>query len=367
MVFFYHAALPIPALRLLADDSVAHDFYETASQAGGLGVAFFFVLSGFILTWTARDDDSATRFLRRRLVKIYPNYVLAWCLAMLLFAASYTPVGTAITNLFMLQVWVPDFQVNFSVDPPSWSLGTEFFFYALFPLVLLGVKRIAAANLKYWACGVGLAVLATPVLVYLVLPSAPAIPNEPTVSVVQYWVGYILPPTRLLDFVLGILVARMVMAGRWRGIGMVPATILLVGAYVLSAYLPYLYGQSALFVIPAALLIAAVAVADIEGRWTPFRNRFMTWLGEVSFAFYLFHFIVLATLRMVLGEQLFSPGETVALLCVALLVSVAVSGAVYTVFERPITRRWSSPKRPKKSQSSEPAESSASSKEETPA
>jgi peptidoglycan/LPS O-acetylase OafA/YrhL len=340
-VFAYHAWLPIPALRLVNDDSVAYGVYDKVSQAGGLGVGFFFVLSGFILTWSARPGDKPTSFWRRRIVKIYPNYVVAWVLAMVLFAAAYTPTWRAILNFFMLQVWIPDFDTNFSVNPPGWSLGAEAFFYACFPLLLAFATRIRPERLKYWIGGTVALVVLKAVFTYAVFPDTPAIPGEATVSVSQYWFGYILPPVRVLDFALGILVARAVMTGRWRNIGMTASVILLAGGYWLAESTPYLYGQSAIFVVPAALLIAAAAIADNEGRFTLFRNRFMTWLGEISFAFYLVHFIVLAYGRSVLGTQLYSTAETIGLLLAELVVAVLVAWALYALVERPITRRWS--------------------------
>ena len=341
LVFAYHAALPIPSMRLFADDAVAYGFYDRASQAGGLGVGFFFVLSGFILTWSARPGDTPRTFWRRRFVKIYPNYVVAWVLAMVLFASAYTPAWRAVTNLFMLQVWVPDFDTNFSVDPPGWSLGAEAFFYALFPVLLAFATRIRPERLKFWISGLIVLVVAKPVLGYLLFPDTPAIPGEASVSVSQYWFGYILPPVRVLDFALGILVARAVMAGRWRDIGMLWSGALLVGGYVLAESTPYLYGQSAVFIVPAALLIAAAATADNENRFTVFRNRVMTWLGEISFAFYLVHFIVLTYGRSLLGDRYFSTSATIALLVAGVAVSIAVSWLLYSVVERPITRRWS--------------------------
>jgi peptidoglycan/LPS O-acetylase OafA/YrhL len=341
LVFAYHASLPVPALRLFADDSVAYGFYDAASKAGGLGVGFFFVLSGFILTWSARRGDRASAFWRRRFVKVYPNYLVAWVLALVLFAGAYTPAWRAVTNLFMLQAWLPDFDTNVSVDPPGWSLGAAAFFYAMFPLLLVFARRIRPDRLKFWLGGLVALVVARSALAYLMFPDTPAIPGEATVSVSQHWFGAILPPVRVLDFALGILVARAVMTGRWRDIGMTAAGVLLAGAYVLAESVPYLYGQSTLFVIPAALLIAATAIADTEGRFTLFRSRVMTWLGEISFAFYLMHVIVLAYGRSLLGDRLFSTSTAIALLAGGVVVSIAVSWALYRVVEAPITRRWS--------------------------
>ncbi|PZT74844.1 MULTISPECIES: acyltransferase family protein [unclassified Streptomyces] len=345
LVFLYHAALPIPALRLLQDDSVVGDFYLLAGQAGGLGVTFFFVLSGFVLTWSVRKQDTARAFWRRRFVKIYPNYVVAWVLAMVLFASAYTSTGTALANLLMVQVWSPDFNTYFSVDPPSWSLGAEAVFYAAFPLLNNAFRRIAPAHLKYWIIGAIVVVVATPALAYALLTNTPGIPGGETSSVVQYWVAYVLPPVRIVDFALGMLVAHAVANGRWRDIGMAWSGLLLVVGYTLTAYVPYLYGQRAACVVPVVLLIAAAARADVENRPSPFRNRAMIWLGEISFAFYLLHFVVLAYGRELLGVQMYSTAATALLLIASAAVTVVLSWALYAWVEAPVTRRWSKSRR----------------------
>ncbi|MFB8167731.1 acyltransferase family protein [Kitasatospora purpeofusca] len=344
-VFAYHAALPIPTLRFFADDSTEFRFVDLADQAGGLGVAFFFVLSGFVLTWSARPGDTATGFWRRRMVKIVPNYVVAWALAMIFFAGSYTPVRTAVLNLLMLQVWIPDFNTYFSVDPPSWSLGAELVFYLSFPLLHRALRRIRPERLFLWIGGTVAAIVATPALAYLVLPDTPGVPGGYDSSVVQYWFSYVLPPVRLLDFALGILVALAVRSGRWRDIGMVWSGLLLVAGYVATRWVPYLYAQRVTTVVPIALLVASAAIADRDGRFTPFRNRAMTWLGEISFAFYLLHFIVLTEMRDLLGTKLYSTLEGIGLLLLAIGVTVLLSWILYRLVEAPITKRFSSPRR----------------------
>ncbi|AXI78507.1 acyltransferase family protein [Peterkaempfera bronchialis] len=344
-VFLYHAALPIPSLRLLADDGAETGFTRLAGQAGGLGVTFFFVLSGFVLAWSARKGDTATHFWRRRFVKIYPNYVIAWVLAMVVFAGAYTPMRTALANLLMVQSWIPDFNTYFSVDPPSWSLGAEAVFYLAFPLLYGACRRIRPQHLKYWIGGVVAGIVATPLAAYALLPDTPGIPGGDASSVVQYWFAYVLPPVRMMDFALGILAALAVRNGRWRNIGMVWSSLLLVAGYALTRYVPYLYGQRAATIVPVVLLIAAAALADNENRFTLFRNRAMTWLGEISFAFYLLHFIVLAYLRELLGARMFSVPATIGLLIGAAAVSVLLSWALYALVEAPITRRFSKPRR----------------------
>jgi peptidoglycan/LPS O-acetylase OafA/YrhL len=132
-----------------------------------------------------------------------------------------------------------------------------------------------------------------------------------------------------------------VLNGRWKNIGMIWSSVLLVGGYVLANHVPYLYGQRATCIIPVALLIAAAAIADAEGRFTIFRNRAMTWLGEVSFAFYLLHFVVLATVRKLLGTRMLGTPEWIALTAAEIGIAILLAWALYALVERPITRRFS--------------------------
>ncbi len=75
-VFAYHSHVrvssPIPA------STKALRYW--ASAAGAVGVSFFFVLSGFVLTWSARPGQRARTFWRRRVAKIYPNHLATFVL-----------------------------------------------------------------------------------------------------------------------------------------------------------------------------------------------------------------------------------------------------------------------------------------------
>ncbi|MFE5537142.1 acyltransferase family protein [Streptomyces sp. NPDC056492] len=345
VVFLYHAALlGFLGVPWLSSASAVTTYYDAVAHAGALGVTFFFVLSGFVLTWSARDTDTAPRFWRRRFLKIVPNYVIVWALAMLVFAAPITDMTIGLLNLFMVQVWYPDFAVNFGVNPAGWSLGVEAVFYLLFPVLLHWIKKIPARRLNAWVVAVVAGIIATPLLSTLLVPAGAMMATEPDTSVNQYFFSYILPLPRVLDFALGILVARSVMAGRWRNIGMVWSGVLLAAAFVLGYFTPPIYSTRAVCVIPAALLIAAGAIADDEGRFTLFRNRAMVWLGDISFAFYLVHYTVMVAVWKLLGSHAYSNTAAVGLMVLAMGVAILASWALYTLVERPITRRWSNPK-----------------------
>lgn len=345
LVFLFHAVLPFASIRVFADSGVERGIYAALGGVAGLTMPFWFMLSGFILIWSARPGDTARAFWRRRYAKIVPPYIVAWVLALVLVegldGASTTP-AQGFLSLFMLQSWVPDVATNFAVNNVSWSLSTEAFFYLAFPVMYMVLKRIPARQLKYWIGGVIAAVALTPLLTYLIIPVGTAVvPNEPAQSANYFWFAYVFPPGRLLDFALGMLVGRAVVLGRWRNIGMIWSGVLLAISYGLALTVPWLYGLRIVCIIPAALLIAAGAIADNEGRFTPFRNRTMVWLGEISFAFYLVHFTVLEYTRHLLGTRLFGTPAAIGILVAELAVCVLLAWALYAWVERPLTRRWS--------------------------
>ncbi len=52
-----------------------------ATRALPVAVSFFFVLSGFVLTWSWTDDRPLAAFWRDRAARILPVYLFAWLIA----------------------------------------------------------------------------------------------------------------------------------------------------------------------------------------------------------------------------------------------------------------------------------------------
>ncbi|MFK3734509.1 acyltransferase family protein [Streptomyces sp. NPDC088090] len=340
LVFLHHGIW----VNVFSDRDVVSLYHDLFITAGHVGVSFFFLLSGFVLTWSARKKDTFGRYLRRRVAKLYPNHVVTFVAALLLVATT-TELYQAIPNLLMVQSWFPVYSLMFSVNPPSWSLACEALFYLAFPLLLRWANRIPVEKLWWWVGGVVAAVIGVAVFAQTVLAGGPAMPDGQPIGLYQFWFVYALPPVRALDFFLGILLARIVINGRWIRVGMLPAALLFVACYALASQLPYVYGLNAATIIPIALLVPAAAVADVEGRRTGLRGRFAIWLGEISYAFYLVHAIVLIWCRAQLGHpQGWSTPAGLALLLAGLVASVLVAWALYALVERPAMRRWSRPR-----------------------
>src|SRR5947209_7954479 len=76
--------------------------------AGETGVAFFFVLSGFVLTWGHAGRLEARRFHVRRFARVWPSHAVMWAVALTVaVTAEAVTWPAAVVNLLLLQGWIP--------------------------------------------------------------------------------------------------------------------------------------------------------------------------------------------------------------------------------------------------------------------
>jgi len=99
-----------------------------------ISVIIFFVLSGFVIGYTTPQKytkDECRKYIWRRLIRLYPVYLIA---LLLTYCLSKESIGILdiLGNIFFLQSWfVPLIHSN----QPLWSLHYEFMFYLLFLIV----------------------------------------------------------------------------------------------------------------------------------------------------------------------------------------------------------------------------------------
>ena len=114
-----------------------------AAAYGYAGVSFFFMLSGFVLAWSCTDQP-ARRFWWLRLSRIWPLQFLIMLFAYTVIAwreAIPGPVGH-VADLLLFQAWFPESSIYAGGNGVTWSLSDEMFFYLLFPLAIVLLKRL---------------------------------------------------------------------------------------------------------------------------------------------------------------------------------------------------------------------------------
>ena len=325
----------------IADGHVKNALTQLFTQ-GYVGVSFFFVLSGFILVWSRREGDTPGAFYQRRVARIVPAYLLALVVSVLWDslvapARAGQTILESLASFPALQAWIPVEDIYWGGNLPGWSLSAEAFFYLLFPVLIL----LMATAKRRWA------VVAASIAAVVILP----ILLDPVLRhSLGYWILYILPAQRLAEFAVGMVLATLMGRG-WRfPVPLWLAAVLAVVAYLLAPHIPYAFGLVLVTFLPFVMLIGAVAQADLDGRRSVLATRAMVRLGEWSYAFYLFHFLVLGIVFTAF-TQVFADSMTknvalgLAAIVVALVATVALSGAVYRWYERPLERRIRSPRR----------------------
>lgn len=311
---------------------------------GAFGVTFFFILSGFILYYNyARSFHSLRRqellpFYVNRVARIYPVHVLSFLLVMPFFLKPLLqePAVTSLkmlVNALLLQAWVPDVRFYFSINNPSWSISNEFFFYALFPLVVWFLRRRNGLRVKQAAgCMIG---------IWLITISVAQAIGQ---SLYEQWALFIFPLMRLMDFLAGIALASIYPAlepaAEKAGPGPLRLLEFLSAAAVLasvcfSSHMPSPLLKAAYW-YPAAILAICTFAFGKGFLSRVLSSRRLVFLGEASFSFYMLHLPVQRFLGYVLPVERLHPA---ALSLINLAAALTVSGIVFVWFEKPM-RAW---------------------------
>lgn len=274
----------------------------------GGGVSFFFVLSGFVLTYSYPDlprGRDVARFLWRRFARLWPAYVVGIALSIAVTAryvhSFWMPEAWKLTvDLLMIQTWIPFDVVISSLNSPSWSISTEFGFYLLFPLLLTDLRNTWRAKL---AMSLGVAAVMIAVPTYLNLPYGS------TTGLSSAALIYFNPLGRLFEFVLGMSAADLWMRHRqrvealalnWTALEIATVTLVLANLaqmthHANNGYMPWLswLDNSGSTGITGALLIFVFAFQRGRISRTLARGAFVL-LGEISYSVYLLHYPLLA-------------------------------------------------------------------------
>ncbi|TXC69975.1 acyltransferase [Sphingomonas ginsenosidivorax] len=354
-VVLYHIRLSIAGLS---------DWARAIFAKGYLAVDFFFLLSGFViwLTWHERlgGRGSTTVFLRKRIARIWPLHIVmlaaAVAVALLIKATgravpSDYPFAELPLHVVLVQNW--GFTDRLAWNDPSWSISTELGAYLLFPLLVRSVD---------WRRLPTLALLTIAAAILLLLHLAMAAPT----------LGTDIPRWGLLrcltEFTTGTIVCALWL--RWRG----RRSTLPVAAAGVALLLTWAGGTPETLVIPAAfaclLLVLALTAAspapfvlsEVEAQRTistspigtgalrlrsgrtgvgrhgnPLEGRALHYLGEISYATYLSHFVLWTMFKLAFVNDANAVPPLLIALYLALVMASSV--ALYHLVERP-AQRW---------------------------
>jgi peptidoglycan/LPS O-acetylase OafA/YrhL len=345
-----------------------------------IGMPLFFTLSGFLMCYNYFDDlnsgrplAACWRFYTARFARIYPAYLLV-----LLMSFSYMgnffhdvknfPDDTARTLRYagtLTQSWVHKPVFLADAHPRTittgylaicWSVSTEMFFYATFPLTIPLLRRLTSHRKIIAAIGgIWLAYLAWDLHVLRALLHGVPLDDFSF----ERWITYLSPYGRIGEFWIGCLVGRLVLLYKDAPITKVECLVAsaagwtcLVALFALVA----LRRESDLLkvammnvgIAPLCGLLIYLLARYPSSLQALFARRPLVLLGEASYCMFLLHPLVQSFfLQRTAGEAELKRGYILFYNHTMMFLTMHfLALGVYQFFETPVRmrlRRWLNP------------------------
>ena len=344
----------LQALRFIFALFILSEHYPLDAQhphlidgAGAMGVSFFLVLSGFVMSIgyeerTQKPSFSWKSFMLRRLIRLWPLHLL--CLGAWIILAYGAGGSSAIHplpligNALLLQ-WLPIEHIG--GNSVAWCLSVLVILYAVYPLLarLKNIQLIFLALLIH----IGLLLFER---IYVIEA--------------EHWYWCIFPISRTVDFIVGILCYRSYQYiikhfgdSYWRHLPithrllmeLISIAMCTLGLIMLNDhYTPY--GAVTYFYLPCYLMILVFSLSSTYPHKASIANLisrpWLIYLGEISFSFYMIHNLVILSVKQILSR--IAPGlgwepRLVITVAVTIILSILISRYYETPIANYLSKR----------------------------
>lgn len=349
--FFAAIAVVITHIELIKYQSGFSNIWKDnmlVFELGSLGVIFFFVLSGFLITYLLLKEKAVTstvavkKFYLRRILRIWPLYYLIVLLGFLVLphinAIDNPYLNKFLDNNFgqnfmLYLLFLPNLAFSIFAAVPhigqTWSIGVEEQFYVLWPLIVKFSKNVLRSLLIV----IGILI----VLKVIVLLLCKQMPDSSVLKVIKPFLAM----TKMESMAIGGIGAYFLFTDvnkiKW-----LLNNVLLIASLVITVVLVYFTPaiiQDAIYLVYSVLfLIVILNVSSNPNCLFKLENKMFRMLGNISYGIYMYHLIVIAF--VLAGLQYFGmkidDSFTSQLIVYGLTIglTVFVSLLSYTYFEK---------------------------------
>ena len=326
----------------------------TTLNHGHIAVDFFFILSGFVISY-AYDDRwgkmSLGGFFKRRLIRLHPMLIMGAVVGVISFlltgcqqwSGEVTPISWVMIALLLTIFMVPalpglPYEVRgngemFPLNGPMWSLFFEYIGNILYALV---IRRLSTKLLAVLTAILG--VLHAWIFVGD-LSGYDSVGIGWTIDTINFWGGLV---RMLFPFTMGMLLARTFKPREVKGAFWICSAMLIAVFAV-----PYIAKSGAISlnslyeVVCIAVIFPFIVWLGACGKGGDnYTGRINNFLGELSYPLYIVHYpIMYIFYKWLIENRCYTLGDTLGLSALVVLSSVALAYACLKLYDEPV-RRW---------------------------
>lgn len=309
--------------------------YSRLADAGWLGVDFFFILSGFVISYVHQQDFTSIslapckRFAILRLARVYPVFfvtLMLW-LGLVLAVGVFAPGALPTHNFTSAKFFYQLFLLNGLGIPnsngwniPSWALSAEMAAYLCFPFIAFASLRLKNRR--------------SILLIYALVIALSLFLAYRLNGMKQFMLAEEYTLFRVLsEFILGVLLYGLYQTAKANERLCNYLSLLAFLAIIALGLFPLPAAYDFLYLLVFSLLIYSAAQSSGGLACHLFSNRLVSYLGELSYCIYLIHSLVLLLVAQLVKRS--PPVMNSPWLIVALAGVLASAHLLYYGVEKP--------------------------------
>lgn len=326
---------------------------------GYLAVDFFYILSGFVISYayddrwqkSGKENMTLAKFFKRRLIRLHPMLIMGAVIGFVCFFiqggtkwdGSETPLSMAMLALLLTIFFIPAYPSAayeirgngemFSLNGPSWSLFFEYIgniCYALF------IRKMSDRMLKIWVAVSGILLS---IYALLNVSGYESIGVGWTLDTVNFVGGFL---RMIFPFSLGMLMARNFTPVKIKGIFWLSIIVLFTlfsVPFFASRGGICINGIYEIFCVAVAFPII-VWLAASGNTTDSFSTKICRFLGDISYPIYIVHYpIMYIFYSWLIEKQIYTLAESWAIVIGIFLLNITLAYACLKLYDEPV-RRW---------------------------